>query len=320
MLEEDFDGESFAAEVNSILEDETDRLKNFQNLGDTDYTIESETFSNLYNRAAIDIELSYSNDISDQVLIMEFNFMTNCPDFDYEMFTLNNYDPSEAVEFMIELYDDFLEKVYSRDKNLLHKFSKEDLKYMLKKHPEDEFIRSVAGGKKFKLFDAFINENKNELPMLPFDKINESKEEKSDIGEDHPIMQGLVAYFNEELDIILDNARVDHDNEYEMDVNTKKDSVKVQITATASVSTGNDISKRISDLREIASGLEKLQDIMKDYPFLKAKIKNKFPKGSFIVFEAKLSDLMEIEKINNLIKSTTTSKKFKLFLNRNEEV
>lgn len=159
MLEEDFDGEEFATDINNELEEEKiNRLDSFACLTDTEYAIHSETFHNIYENM-IDVRVHVMNDISEESLLMECDFNVNCKDFSPEKFTTNDYDPSEFVELMMDVYDDLLDEIYKKDSDLLHKFSKADLEHMLKKYPEDDFIKSVAGGSKFKIFDSFIEES-----------------------------------------------------------------------------------------------------------------------------------------------------------------
>jgi hypothetical protein len=302
MLEEDFDGELFADDINSALEDKTKRLDSFTSLGDTSYTIHSETYHNIYGNV-IDIELSYNNDISDQVLIMEFQFNTKCPDFEYEMFTLNDYNPSEAVDFMIELYDDLLDRIYKDNKNNLHKFSKADMKHMLKKHPNDEFIRSAVSGSKYKLFDQFINEDRGE---------GEFSERFTD-----QVSEELDDFFMDNIHNYTGNWYVINSDQYEelFDENLY---VKMSLTED-----GNEV-----EISFDANARDDIKETVPAEPFYVANALNEmFKKWLVIVFKEDnnlilkmgdaalkvIEDAFPDKDIQELIRSVRGGKKYKIF-------
>jgi len=319
---DDNDGGNEMSDVTQLVSDEIskyldkDIIGYFGSTGGHQYTIEDDFLSKF---GPVDDTIYVMLEESGNQVTVTFD--CNNSDVTKRTEILVDNDVKSIAKVINELMIERIIKLYNSNNELAKHLPKIVLKKMLEKNPDNTYLKSLYAGSKYKLF----GENKENIdyiiPTLPYYNENIKAIEKSDIDDDDPIMKGLIDYFNNILDKIFEECKVESSDEYELLINIKEDIVLIKIQARSTVNSSSDIPERIIKLREIATGLERFLEVLKKYSYLKPTIKTgRRPGASYINFESKLSDLMKIKEVENLINSYKGGSKYKLFMSRDEKV
>lgn len=87
-------------------------------------------------------EIRLSFDTNSYLQPLEYNFSEEC-------------SPFMVAQKLLEFLDERLEQLYLHDKNLAQHFDKADIEMLYKKYPNDNLLKSLASGNKYKLFDYY---------------------------------------------------------------------------------------------------------------------------------------------------------------------